>query len=71
MENTSVNIKNTDAEQTDILKMIKRCHFSSESVENIKNEALLPSGLVYRLHVCYPKYSGFFNSDDSIFKDKK
>ncbi|KAF0197855.1 MAG: hypothetical protein FD166_1755 [Bacteroidetes bacterium] len=50
--------------------MLTRYHCSDESVEIIKNENLLPLGLLKRLHHCYPQHSGFFRTDTAYFTDK-
>ncbi|MHC1778097.1 MAG: hypothetical protein AB9834_22035 [Lentimicrobium sp.] len=50
--------------------MLNRYHCSEESVEIIKNENLLPLGLLKRLHHCYPQHSGFFRTDVAYFTDK-
>lgn len=50
--------------------MLTRYHCSDESVEIIRNENLLPLGLLKRLHLCYPQHSGFFRSDEAYFTDK-
>ncbi|MBT3384822.1 MAG: hypothetical protein HN778_16375 [Prolixibacteraceae bacterium] len=47
-----------------------RYNLSSETINNIVNENLLPPGLIKRLHSSYPEYSGFLNSDEAIFTDK-
>jgi len=50
--------------------MLTRYHCSDESVEIIRNENLLPLGLLKRLHHCYPQHSGFFRTDEAYFTDK-
>ena len=59
-----------DVEFSDIHKMMVRYNFSSETINNIEVENLLPPGLIKRLHSTYPQHSGFFNSDKAIFTDK-
>ena len=51
-------------------RLLTRYHCSDESVETIKNENLLPLGLLKRLHHCYPQHSGFFRTDEAYFTDK-
>ncbi|HSH20242.1 MAG TPA: hypothetical protein VLA03_07300, partial [Draconibacterium sp.] len=41
-----------------------------ETIQNIKNEDLLPHGLLKRLHSCYPQYSCFSPSGNAVFDDK-
>ena len=53
-----------------INKLVARYNFSTETIETIEKEDLLPPGLIKRLHTNYAKYSGFFNSDDAIFTEK-
>lgn len=65
----STNFK-TVVEQSDIQKIIKRYQLSSESVQTINEEDLLPPGLVKRLHNSFPKYSGLFYEEPVIFVDK-
>ncbi len=48
----------------------KRYDCSEESVEIIREENLLPLGLIQRLHACYPQHSGFFRTDEVIFTAK-
>ncbi|MEN8118148.1 MAG: hypothetical protein ABFS16_14280 [Bacteroidota bacterium] len=66
--NSLVNV--SDIEQSDIQTIVEGYDFSSETVANIENENLLPPGLIKRLHTGYPKYSGFFNKGEAIFKGK-
>ena len=66
----NIHVNKTDVELSEIQKMMVRYNFSSETINNIENENLLPSGLIKRLHSAYAQYSGFFNSDKAIFTDK-
>lgn len=55
---------------SDIQNMMLRQQFTDETIGIIEAENLLPFGLINRLHVCYPQYSGFFRTDESFFTDK-
>ena len=56
--------------QVDIRKLLDRYQLSSEAIQTIETEELLPPGLVQRLHNSYPKYSGLFFEEPAIFTDK-
>jgi len=54
----------------DLNGMYNHHGYSKEVVSVIKNENLLPPGLVRRLHICYPHHSGFFRTDEAFFSEK-
>ncbi len=60
----------TDNIVSDVQSMIQGYDFNSETIRTIKNENLLPPGLVNRLQSCYPQYSGFSRSGNVIFTGK-
>ncbi len=56
--------------QTHVKNMLVRQQCSDEIQNTIENENLLPVGLINRLHCSYPQHSGFFRSEEILFKDK-
>jgi len=54
----------------DLNSIFNRNYCSDESIAVIRNENLLPMGLLKRLHYCYPQHSGFFRTDEAYFTDK-
>ncbi len=51
--------------------ILKRFHYTDESLAIIEEENLLPPGLLGRLHSQYPEYSGFTESARFLFHDRK
>ena len=66
----NAQVINTEMELSEIQKMMERYDFSSETIHNIEEESLIPSGIVKRLHENYPQYSGFFKPGGAIFNGK-
>lgn len=60
----------TDNKLSDVHSLMQGYDFNSETIRTIKNEDLLPMGLVNRLHRCYPQYSGFNRYGNVIFTGK-
>lgn len=50
---------------------LKRFNFPDEILSTIEKEKLLPEGLLYRLHINYPKYSGITRNKEVFFDFKK
>jgi len=61
----------TSIQPTDVNHMMNRYHYSNETIEIIKNEDLLPTGLLTRLQSAYPQHSGIMESAEFLFNDKK
>ncbi len=59
-----------EIDQSDINKMLLAYDFDQETIQMIRNEDLLPLGLINRLHKCFPNYSGFLKSGKAMFKGK-
>jgi len=57
-------------QKIDLDSVFRQYHYSEESIAVIRDENLLPLGLLERLHHCYPQHSGFFRKDEPIFIDK-
>lgn len=58
-------------ESADVEKMMNHYQYSDEMKANIKNENLLPTGLLSRLHSNYPQYSHLQETSKSMFTEKK
>jgi L-lysine 2,3-aminomutase len=73
MEQTTNTI--SDIKQSDFKKSVKntieKYHFSGKTQSIIEKENLLPVGLLHRLHVNYPKYSGIIREREEMFQKKK
>lgn len=63
--------KNNHTYSINVESLIKRFHYTDEIQEIIKKENLLPEGLLNRLHIAFPKYSGFNETTEFFFTDKK
>jgi len=50
---------------------LKRFNFPDEILSTIEKEKLLPEGLLYRLHMNYPQYSGIARNKEVFFDFKK
>lgn len=57
-------------EPADFRRMFERCQLSSETIQTIGREDLLPGGLIKRLHNAYPQHSGFFLEGEALFTHK-
>src|SRR5210317_1362503 len=56
--------------RSEIKQMMLAYDFNRETIETIEKEALLPPGLLNRLHNCYPQYSGFIKREEPMFAGK-
>ena len=56
---------------SDVNKMMDRYHYTDDTRAIIKNENLLPTGLLSRLHSNYPNYSGIMETSEFMFTTKK
>ncbi len=52
-------------------EIMQRYHYDEGVRAIVKNEGLLPTGLLGRLHNAYPEHSGILESADFLFNDKK
>ena len=57
--------------KTDIEELMQRFHYSGETMAIIRDEELLPAGLLSRLHHAYPQHSGLREEAAFLFNDKK
>jgi len=57
--------------QNTVNETLNRLKYSDSTLSIIENEKLLPTGLLYRLHMNYPRYSGINRNKDLIFESKK
>ncbi len=57
--------------QVDLLSMLQRYGYDDGMKQIIKEENLLPTGLLSRLHSSYPQHSGFLESRRFLFTDRK
>jgi len=64
------NIETNQIQTSDIQSMLSRQQFSDEIVSIIKNENLLPPGLLARLHGSYPETSGLYRTEKLLFNGK-
>ncbi len=55
----------------DVAEMLHRFHYDEDTISIIKEEELLPNGLLERLHAAYPQHSGLREEADFLFNDKK
>jgi L-lysine 2,3-aminomutase len=67
-----MNTQTIEAEtkNADVEAMLMRFHLSEETIDIIDRENLLPTGLLKRLHTCYPEHSGLFREKEAIFTGK-
>ena len=54
-----------------IEELMQRFHYSDETKAIIRNENLLPAGVLKRLHTAFPQHSGFGENEKFHFEDKK
>ena len=54
----------------DVEKMMHRFHYSEGTKEIIRNENLLPLGVLHRIHLTYPQHSGLKETGEFYFNDK-
>lgn len=57
--------------QDDLSNTMQRYGYGDEIQQIIKQENLLPTGLLSRLHASYPQHSGFLEERQFLFTDKK
>lgn len=57
--------------QKSVNETLKRLKYSDSTLSIIENENLLPTGLLYRLHQNYPRYSGITRNKALIFESQK
>ncbi len=50
--------------------MMDRYHYPDETVQILKDEGLLPPGLLARLHLSYPQYSSLLQVDPFLFPNR-
>lgn len=55
----------------DVEALMERFHYDVETKAIIRNENLLPPGVLKRLHMAFPQHSGFKETADFHFYDKK
>ncbi len=55
----------------DVEELMNRFHYSEETKGIIRNENLLPTGILKRLHTTFPMHSGFSETAEFLFNDKK
>ncbi len=58
-------------ELTDVEGLMSRFHYTDETKEIIRNENLLPTGVLGRLHKTFPQHSGLKEKEEFHFNDKK
>ncbi len=54
----------------DVENIMSRYQYSDTVKETIRRENLLPAGVIKRLQLTYPQYSGFMETNQLLFKDK-
>jgi L-lysine 2,3-aminomutase len=57
--------------QTDVEELMHRFHYSDETKAIIREENLLPTGVLSRLHATFPQHSGMREKEEFHFNDKK
>jgi lysine 2,3-aminomutase len=55
----------------DIEQMMNRQRYSDETRQIIKQENLLPTGLLSRLHARYPEHSGLLDTEEHMFCERE
>ena len=58
-------------DQTDVEKLMNRFHYSDETKAIIRNENLLPGGVLGRVHSVFPQHSGLKETEEFHFTEKK
>lgn len=72
MHNTTVQVKHDAAfNQSEVEKLMNRFRYSDETKAIIRNENLLPAGVLKRLHTAFPQHSGLKETEEFHFNDKK
>jgi len=69
--NKNISEKMVHFDKNDVEEILNRFHYSEETKSIIKNENLLPAGLLSRLHSTYPQHSGLNEHADFLFINKK
>lgn len=59
-----------DVSASDVADMMDVYHYSDETRKIIKEENLLPTGLLSRLQASYPQHSGLVDKETHMFTDK-
>ena len=59
-----------DVTASDVADMMDVYHYQDETRQIIKDEKLLPTGLLSRLHASYPQHSGLVDKAAHMFTDK-
>jgi len=57
--------------KSDVEGLMDRFHYSEDTKSIIRNENLLPAGVLKRLHSAFPQHSGFKETEEFHFNDKK
>jgi len=60
----------SDVSAADVADMMNVYHYSDETRQIIKDENLLPTGLLSRLQASYPQHSGLVDKEAHMFTDK-
>lgn len=63
--------KETIFDEARIEEIMHRFHYSDETSKIIKNESLLPPGVLHRIHQAYPQHSGLNETEEFHFDKKK
>jgi L-lysine 2,3-aminomutase len=72
MPHTTATIKpESTFSQPDVEKLMDRFHYTEETKVIIRNENLLPVGVLKRLHSAFPQRSGLRETEEFHFNDKK
>ncbi|MFO7828363.1 MAG: hypothetical protein R6V23_07075 [Bacteroidales bacterium] len=67
LSNTKVEKEKKGTIPSSVDEILQQHQYSDEIISNIKNEELLPHGLLHRLHTNYSKYSGILHDTKIIF----
>lgn len=68
---TATTLPGVNFEQADVEGLMDRFHYTDETKEIIRNENLLPTGVLRRLHKTFPQHSGLKEKEEFHFNDKK
>ena len=55
--------------QTDVEELMHRFHYSDETKAIIREEDLLPTGVLSRLHATFPQHSGMREKEEFHFNE--
>jgi len=67
----SATEKNALFTEAHIEELMHRFHYSDETKAIIRNEDLVPAGVLRRLHKVYPQYSSLTETEEFHFNDRK